>query len=40
MQPDYWLRTDCVMSFTGDRVTLGVDKDHLGDYKVERPDRA
>jgi rRNA processing protein Gar1 len=38
MQPDYWLRTDCVMSYTADRVTLSVDKDHLGDAKVDRPE--
>ena len=37
MQPDYWLRSDCVTSASGGRVTLGVDKDHLGDYKVDNP---
>lgn len=37
MQPDYWLRADAIRSIAGDQVTLGVDKDRLGDYKVATP---
>jgi hypothetical protein len=38
MAPDYWLRTDCIMAASGGQVLLNVDKDQLGDYKVEMKD--
>ena len=38
MQPDYWLRMECVRSATGGQVTLSFDKDRLGDHKVDGPD--
>ena len=39
MKPDYWLACECVRGGTvaGDRVDLAFDKDHLGDYKVDKP---
>lgn len=36
-QPDYWLHADAIRSTGGGQVTLGVDKDHLDDYKVDSP---
>lgn len=33
LQPDYWLSREQVMSFTTERVTLTIEKDHLSDYK-------
>ena len=41
MQPDYWLRLDCVDGGDTDgsgRVTVAFDKDHLDDYKEKRRD--
>lgn len=38
MAPDYWLRTDCIASAGGDRLTLAIDKGDVGDYKVDDPD--
>ena len=40
MQPDYWLSADAIRSTAGGQVTLGVDKDRLETYKVERPSTA
>ncbi len=40
MQPDFWLRADAIRSTTGEQVTLGVDKDRVDTYKVERPSTA
>ena len=40
MQPDYWLSADAIRSAAGDQVTLGVDKDRVDTYKVERPTSA
>ena len=40
MMPDYWLRTDCVLSSSGTGVRLNFSKDQLGDYKVDKPDDA
>ena len=37
MQPDYWLSSACIRSASASRVELLVDKDHLGDAKVEDP---
>ncbi|MGI8551115.1 MAG: DUF2171 domain-containing protein [Dehalococcoidia bacterium] len=37
MQVDYWLRTESVLSFTAERVTLNCDKAHLADLKVSPP---
>lgn len=37
MRPDYWLRRDCVLSFSIERVTLSCGKDKLDDYKVAAP---
>jgi hypothetical protein len=39
MQPDYWLRSDCIRTAAADRVELAFDKDHLGDFKVSDPTR-
>jgi hypothetical protein len=36
--PDFWLRTDCVASIAPERVVLAVDKDSVGDIKVDSPD--
>jgi hypothetical protein len=38
MMPDYWLRTECVLSSGGTGVRLSFSKDELGDYKVDTPD--
>ncbi len=38
MQPDYWLSADAIRSTSGGQVTLGVDKDHVDDYKVAYPE--
>jgi uncharacterized protein (TIGR02271 family) len=38
MAPDYWLPDDCVASVNGGVMTLALDRDHLGDYKTDRPD--
>src|SRR5579884_3084532 len=37
MKPDFWLSEDCIRSAGGARVTLTVDKDHLGDVKLSEP---
>ena len=37
MQPDYWLRAEAVRSASGGQVVLGVDKDHINDYKIDNP---
>jgi hypothetical protein len=39
MKPDYWLSTECIRggSVSGDRVMLGIEKDAVGDYKVDNP---
>lgn len=37
MRPDYWLRADAIRSTSGGQVVLGVDKDHLADYKIDNP---
>jgi hypothetical protein len=38
MMPDYWLRTDCVLSSGTSGVRLNFAKDELGDYKLDRPE--
>jgi hypothetical protein len=38
MAPDYWLRDDCIMAASGGQVLLNIDKDQLGDYKVDVKD--
>jgi hypothetical protein len=40
MRPDYWLSRDLVATATRDAVTLSVDKKHLGDVKVRKPDES
>jgi hypothetical protein len=40
LQPDYWLSADAIRATTDGQITLGVDKDHLTDYKVEAPSSA
>jgi hypothetical protein len=37
MQPDYWLSIHTVASTDGNRVTLGFDKNGIGDYKSSEP---
>ncbi len=37
MQPDYWLATDCIRTASASGVRLAFAKDHLGDYKLDRP---
>ena len=38
MQPDFWLRTDCVAQSSSGEVRLGFSKDRLGDYQFSSPD--
>jgi hypothetical protein len=33
--PDYWLARECISDYTGGKVRLAFDKDHLGDNKVD-----
>jgi hypothetical protein len=40
MQPDYWLRADCISSKTANAVRLNIIKDRLGDAKVDAPDNS
>jgi hypothetical protein len=35
-QPDYWLPIDAVLTSQIDRIAMRFDKDHLGDYKVDK----
>jgi hypothetical protein len=37
MRPDYWLAADCVASSSGDEVRLSINKDRIGDAKVDGP---
>lgn len=37
MRPDYWLSRDCVRTASVGEVRLAIDKDQLGDYKVDKP---
>ena len=36
-QPDYWLPMSEVLSSAPDRVTMRFDKQHLADYRLDRP---
>lgn len=38
MQPDYWLRTDCVVTNAIGQVTVAFPKDRLGEFKLGNPD--
>jgi len=38
LQPDYWLPTSAVLSYTAERVTLAFKRDELGDRKLARPE--
>jgi hypothetical protein len=38
MQPDYWLRTDCVVTNSMGQVTVAFPKDRLGEFKMGEPD--
>jgi hypothetical protein len=38
MQPDYWLSTGHIDSYTTERVVLAFDKDNLGDFKYDNPE--
>jgi hypothetical protein len=40
MQPDYWLGSDCIASATGMEVRLGINKDRVGDAKVDGPEHS
>jgi hypothetical protein len=40
MQPDYWLGSDCVASATGADVRLAINKDQVGDAKVDGPEHS
>ena len=39
MQPDYWLLRRDVLSFSAERVTVNFNKDQLGDFKTDGPDK-
>ncbi len=36
-QPDYWLPIGEILNSDIDRITMRFDKDHLGDYKLDKP---
>jgi hypothetical protein len=36
-QPDYWLSTDEILTSEIDRIAMRFNKDHLGDYKLDKP---
>jgi hypothetical protein len=36
-QPDFWLNGTDILKSDVDRITMRFDKDHLGDFKADRP---
>jgi hypothetical protein len=38
LRPDYWLSRESISATRSNGVTLTVDKDHLGDAKVDAPE--